>query len=119
MTSFYGFARALGYSFLLACSAVTHASTLDCNDLYVGRIWVEKGQGLKAVVFLNHPNDGSGSYWSYFEGWTADERKEALTLLTAAKAMRHRVNVTTEDPSGCTIQLKSTVVKSLYLTTNP
>lgn len=119
MTNFHGFFRAVSYSLLLACAVSANASTLDCNGVYVGRIWVEKGQGLKAVVFLNHPDDGSGSYWSYFEGWSADERKEALTLLTAAKAMRHRVDVTTEDASGCTIQSQGTVVKRLFLATNP
>lgn len=119
MTFFYDTSRALCYLLLLGCTASAHASTLDCNDVYVGRIWVEKGQGLKAVVFLNHPNDTSGSYWSYFEGWSADERKEALTLLTAAKAMRHRVHVTTEDPSGCSIQSQGTWIKRLFLATNP
>lgn len=95
------------------------ASTLDCQNLYVGRIWIEKGVGLKAVVYLNNPTDSSGAYWSYFEGWSADERKEALTILTAAKAMQHRVNVETENPDGCGLQTGFTVTKQLFLTTNP
>jgi hypothetical protein len=34
-----------------------------------------KGVGLKAVVYLNERTATSGSYWSYFTGWTAEERK--------------------------------------------
>jgi hypothetical protein len=53
----------------------SRASLADCQDLYVGRIWVERGSGLKAVVLLANPTDGGGSYWSYFDNWTADKKK--------------------------------------------
>lgn len=107
--------------FLLAVSAVmpVQASTADCQNLYIGRIWIEKGVGLKAVVYLNHPDDSSGSYWSYFSGWSADERKEALTILTTAKATKHRVNVVTADANGCGLQAGGTVTNQLFLATNP
>lgn len=109
----------LFFVLLLAFSSVSQASTTDCQNLYVGRIWVEKGVGLKAVVYLNNKEDNSGSYWSYFNGWSADERKEALSLLVAAKAAGHRVNVTTENADGCGLQAGGTSTNSLFLTTNP
>lgn len=110
------------YLFLvLVCifSVTSYASTTDCQNVYVGRIWVEKGVGLKAVVYLNHPSNTSGSYWSYFDTWTPDERKDALALLMMAKASQHRVNVVTESTGGCSLQTSSTRTKSLYLATNP
>ena len=106
---------------LLTAIAVepAQANTTDCQNLYIGRIWIEKGVGLKAVVYLNHPDDSSGSYWSYFSGWSADERKEALTILTTAKATKHRVNVVTADANGCGLQAGGTVTNQLFLATNP
>lgn len=96
-----------------------YASTLDCQNLYVGRIWVEKGQGLYAVVFLNHPDDSSGSYWSFFVNWTPEERKSALAMLTTAKVLQHRVHVITEAANGCAIQDGGQHVKSVFLANNP
>jgi hypothetical protein len=110
--------RKLILSTLLCCS-FANASTTDCQNLYVGRIWVEKGHGLRAVVYLNNKDDTSGSYWSYFAGWSADERKEALSLLVAAKAAGHRVNVVTEESDECGLQKGGTVTKTVFLTTNP
>jgi len=100
-------------------SLTVFASTIDCQNLYVGRIWVEKGTGLKAVVYLNAAGNSSGSYWSYFHGWSADERKEALSILMMAKASQHRINVETENQDKCGVQAGGTQMKSLYLTTNP
>jgi hypothetical protein len=100
-------------------SQPTQATTLDCQNLYVGRIWIEKGVGLKAVVYLNNANDASGSYWSYFTNWSPDERKEALTILTTAKASKHRVNVVTENPDSCGLQSGATVTNQIFLTTAP
>ena len=102
----------------LLTSSVVSASTTDCKGLYVGRIWVEKGVGFKAVVYLNNREDSSGSYWSTFAGWAADERKEALSMLMAAKLSGHRLNVTTENSDGCGLQASGTITKELYLTTN-
>jgi hypothetical protein len=95
------------------------AGLSDCQDLYVGRIWVERGVGLKAVVFLANPGDAGGSYWSYFDNWTADEKKSALAVLEAAKLAGHRVHVTTDDTDGCGIISGGTYVKALFLATNP
>ena len=106
-------------SFILFFSVMASASTLDCQNLHVGRIWVEKGVGLKAVVLLNNRGDGSGSYWSYFADWSPDERKEALSMLMTAKAASHRVNVVSENADGCGIQAGSTMMKTIFLTTNP
>jgi hypothetical protein len=103
----------------LLCSGFANASILDCQELYVGRIWVEKGAGLKGVVFLNNKDDGGGSYWSYFVGWSSDERKEALSLLVAAKASGHRVNIATEEADECGIQKGGTYIKSVFLANNP
>ncbi|MBU1620767.1 MAG: hypothetical protein KJ556_04835 [Gammaproteobacteria bacterium] len=103
----------------LLCCGFANASITDCQELYVGRIWVEKGVGLQGVVFLNNKEDGGGSYWSYFVGWSADERKEALSLLIAAKASGHRVNIATEDSDGCGIEKGGTHIKSVYLANNP
>jgi len=103
----------------LLTSSIASASTTDCKGLYVGRIWVEKGVGLKAVVYLNNRGDSSGSYWSYFNGWAPDERKEALSMLMTAKVSNHRLDVTTENADGCGMQAAGTVTKVLHLTTNP
>ena len=109
---------------ILAICALTtwlpaQASTVDCQNLYIGRIWVEKGTGLKAVVYLDEQAATSGSYWSYFTGWSADERKEVLTLLVAAKAAGHRVNVVTANADGCGLQAGGTVTNTVFLTTQP
>jgi hypothetical protein len=111
--------RILIISAVLFFSSLTSASTIDCQNLHIGRIWVEKGFGLRAVVYLNNRGATSGSYWSYFTGWTSDERKEVLSMLMAAKAMNHRVNVVTENSDGCGMQAGGTVTKTIYLATNP
>lgn len=94
------------------------ADLTNCENVYVGRIWVERGHGLRAVVLLNNPGDGSGSYWTYFDNWTAEEKKSALATLTAAKLAGHRVHVTTDDPSGCAVLTGGSQVKMVYLATN-
>ena len=106
---------------LAACfSAPPASATLsDCQDLYIGRIWVERGYGLKAVVFLATPSAGGGSYWSYFDYWTPEERKSALATLQAAKLSGHRVHVTTDNTDGCGILGGGTYVKALFMATNP
>jgi hypothetical protein len=104
---------------VLVLSPTVYASTTDCQNLYIGRIWIEKGIGLKSVVYLNSPNNTSGSYWSSFSGWTPDEKKEALSILLMAKAAQHKVNVTTENTDGCGLQSGYITTKSLYLATNP
>lgn len=107
------------FLFVTAIPTVSFASTTDCQDLYVGRIWINKGEGLHAVVYLNNRNDTSGSYWSYFTGWTPEEKSAALSILMTAKASGHRVNVQTENQDGCGLQTSQTVIKAVYLTTNP
>ena len=104
---------------LLVLSPSVFASTTNCQNLYVGRIWIEKGIGLRAFVYLNAVGDNSGSYWSYFNGWSADERKEVLSILMMAKASQHRVNVVTENSDKCGLKAGGTQTKALYLATNP
>lgn len=95
------------------------ADLTTCENLYVGRIWVERGHGLRAVVLLNAPTDASGSYWMYFDNWSADEKKSALATLTAAKLGGHRVHVTTDEIGGCGLASGGTYAKMVYLATNP
>jgi hypothetical protein len=104
---------------LAAAPVMSHANLSNCTNVYVGQIWVEKGTGLMAVVLLDSPTDGGGSYWSYFAGWSADELKSALAMLTAAKLSQHRVNVVTTEANGCNITVGGTTMKSVYLSTNP
>ena len=104
---------------LLTLSGVANASTTDCKGVYIGRIWVQKGVGLQRVVYLNHPDNASGSYWSNFTGWTAEERQEALALLMAAKASRHKVDVVTGNSDGCGLQAGFTETQAVVLATNP
>lgn len=99
-------------------AAPAFADLNSCQDLYIGRIWVERGSGLKAVVFLNAPTDAGGSYWSFFDYWTADEKKSALATLTAAKLAGQRVHVTTDNTDGCGILSGGTYVKQLFMATN-
>jgi hypothetical protein len=103
----------------MTASASVAASTTDCQNLHVGGIWIEKGQGLKAVVFLNARGDSSGSYWAFFSGWSVDEKKQAFSVLTAAKASNHRVAVETFEADGCGIQSGARELKSIRLTNNP
>ncbi len=96
------------------------ADITNCQDLYVGRIWIEKGSGaLHAVVFLNSPSDIGGSYWVFFSEWTQDEEKATLALFTAAKIAQHRVNLVTTEPGACGINFGGTLAKSIYLANNP
>lgn len=103
--------------FVFASSA--SGTTLDCQGLYVGRIWIERGYGLFGVVFLNNPTDASGSYWQYFTSWTAEDRKSALATLTTAKLTQHRVNVETDEPGACSIQTGNRNMKSVTLANEP
>ncbi|MEX0336414.1 hypothetical protein [Vibrio tubiashii] len=105
--------------FLLVISGSANASLQDCNNLYVGRIVIEKGVGLSRVVYLDHHGNSSGSYWSSFTGWTPDQRSEALSVLLTAKAAQHRVNVETENADGCGLSQGFTVTKTIYLANNP
>lgn len=102
--------------FTLVISTFSYGSISDCQNVYIGRVLVEKGSGLHSVVYLNGPSDSSGSYWSTFVGWSAEEKKDALSVLLTAKAAQLAVNVVTESSDSCGIQTGPTVTKSLYLT---
>ena len=96
---------------------MANANVSDCQNLYVGKIWVEKGTGLAAVVYLNNRGDASGSYWSSFYDWEDADKKEVYSLLLAAKMSNHRVNVVTE--GGCTLNQSGNKTKTVYLTSTP
>lgn len=114
------FFRSLAASLLLCAAPMAALAGLsDCQDVYVGRIWVQQGSGLHAVVLIGSPGDSSGSYWIYFTNWTAEERRAALATLTAAKMAGHRVHVTTTHTSGCGITSDATHGASVFLATNP
>ena len=104
---------------LLLAPFFASASLTDCQNLYVGRVWINKGHGLYAVVYLNKREDSSGSFWSLFTGWTPEEKKAVLSTLMAAKVSGHRVNVETENTDSCGLQTAGTVTKSIHLTTAP
>jgi hypothetical protein len=103
----------------LVAPVMTSASTLDCQNVYVGRIWIEKGHGLYGVVLLNHPADTSGSYWLMFFDWTVDEKKAALAALTTAKISGHRVHVASTEADGCSIQTGQRIAKTIALANEP
>ena len=103
----------------LSISFSVNASTTDCQNLQIGRIWVERGLGLKAVVYLNARGNSSGSYWSYFNTWTGEDKKDVYSLLMAAKLSNHPVNVVTTNSDGCGLQAGGTETREVFLTTNP
>ena len=105
----------------ISCLAAlpVRASLNDCQDVYVGRIWVERGVGLKAVVVLATAEAPGGSYWIFFDNWNADEKKSALAILEGAKIAGHRVHVTTDNVDGCGITVGGTYMKAIFLATNP
>jgi hypothetical protein len=114
------FSRLAPAALLAIVSASPALADLNtCENLYVGRIWVERGSHLRAVVLLNSPSDASGSYWIYFDTWSLDEKKAALATLTAAKLVGQRVHVTTDDATQCAITTGGTHAKAVFLATNP
>lgn len=93
---------------------ISYATLNNCQNLYVGRIAVKKGVGLDKVAFLANPDDKYGAYWVSFDGWTDSEKKYALSILSAAKAAGHRVNVYTEAADGCSITSTYQVARELH-----
>ncbi len=110
---------ALAFLLCLLSPMPARADLLNCENLYVGRIWIEQGQHLHAVVLLANQSDPGGSYWISFSNWSLEEKKAALATLTAAKLSGHRVHVTTHAASGCDIALGWQSMKSLFLSTGP
>ncbi len=87
---------------LLLISVTVNADTSNCLDLYVGAITARSDRTY--VVFKNAKDSTSGSYDQNFDGWPADEKRLAVSLLLSAKMSGHRVNVTTQNANGCGIQ---------------
>ena len=105
--------------FLAALMSEASASITDCQNLYIGRIWLEQGQGLKGAVFLNDPADASGSYWVWFSNFSIEEKKSVLAVLTTAKIMQHRVHIATTETNGCGIQNAQTIATTVLMANSP
>jgi hypothetical protein len=101
----------------LLCANMANADTWNCRDLYVGVMHVTNTS--TTVVFKNARLNGSGSYGQSFNGWTEDNKKTAISLLLAAKASGHRVNVGTAKAGGCGIQQGGGALSYVQLATNP
>jgi hypothetical protein len=94
------------------------ADITNCTDIYVGSMIVNKVDGLKTVVFLNSPLNSSGSYAVFINGWEPEAKKEAMTILTAAKIAQHKVYIQTEAEDGCSINTPGQVLKLVSLRNN-
>jgi hypothetical protein len=90
----------------------------ECIGVYVGRISITN-QGMDKVVFLQKPTDGGGSYWVNFASWDPDAKKEALSILMAAKLSQHRVDLYTTATDSCSIGSPGQTLKEVHLSTNP
>lgn len=99
--------------------SISSAALNTCIGVYVGRISIDSQAGLDKVVFLASPEHGSGSYWVNFNGWDFDAKKQALSILLAAKASQHRVDVYTTAVGSCSIGSPSQTLKQVFLSTNP
>jgi hypothetical protein len=104
---------------MIGAAVPAQADLNNCENLYVGRIWLEQGYGLRAVVLLATPTAPSGSYWMYFDNWSAEERKTALAMLAAAKISGHRVHATTTEAGQCGVSISATFVKTVFLASQP
>lgn len=110
--------RIVLFSLAVLISSNVGASTLDCNDLYVGAINQTKGYA-PHIVFKNNKDDGSGSHVTFLTGMTESEQQTAISILLAAKMSGHRVTVRTTETSGCDIQTGARNLKWVQLTNNP
>lgn len=68
---------------------------------------------------VTHFRLGSGFYWVNFNGWNADAKKEALSVLMAAKLSGHRVDVYTKAADNCSVGLPGQALSQVNLSTNP
>ena len=91
----------------------------NCIGVYVGRIAVDRQIGTHMVVLMNKQTNKGGSYWVNFSGWDKDAKKEALSLLMAAKMSQHRVDVYTTAQDKCSIGTPGQTFKEIHLSTNP
>ena len=89
----------------------------ECIGVYVGRISITN-QGMDKVVFIKSPSDGGGSYWVNFASWDPSAKKEALSILMAAKLSQHRVDLYTKAADSCSIGSPSQTLKEVHLSNN-
>jgi hypothetical protein len=68
---------------------------------------------------MSSRQDTSGSYWVLFTGWDADAKRQALTVLMAAKASGHKVDVYTKAEDRFSIGSPGQVFTEVHLSTGP
>jgi|GEM_PF-1782012 len=100
-------------------SNISCAAFDECLGVYVGRISVNNQNGIDRVVLIASPGDASGSYWVNFSGWDRDAKKEAMSILLAAKASQHRVDIYTTDEDRCGIGSTGKTFSEIHISTNP
>lgn len=106
--------------FLIVIFLTSHqviAAYDTCTGVYVGRISIHHQEGLDKVVLMSSPSDSSGSYWVYFTGWDESAKKEALSVLMSAKALKHKVDVYTSAADKCSIGTPGQVFTEIHLST--
>lgn len=103
---------------LLLLPGTTLAAHVNCMGAYVGRINISAEKGLQNVVFIANHQNGSGSYWVAFTDWDDGAKKEALSVLMAAKLAKHRVDVYTHAADACSIGYPGQVLKNIMLSNN-
>jgi len=106
------------FTFLWFFTFSAYADLNDCTDIYVGSMFVHKADGLNTIVFLNSPVNSSGSYATFMTGWSSEARKEAMSLLTAAKISGHKVYIQTEAEDKCSITSPGQVLTLVALRNN-
>jgi hypothetical protein len=99
-------------------AGVANADISNCSGVYVGMILVEKGAGLSGVTFHNTATATSGSYYLNFNGWSSDDKKAVLGVLTAAKMASQPINIKTEASSECGIDTTFQTLKRVELAPN-
>lgn len=106
---------------LLALSfpTISHAVFDECIGVYVGRISVNSQMGVDKIVLLANPKNTSGSYWINFSGWDREAKQEALSIILAAKAAQHRVDIYTTAEDNCSIGSPGQTLKEVHIATNP
>lgn len=94
---------------LILSATMSYAADVGCSRVYVGTIHIDKDVGLRWVVVKASPTSTSGSRVQYFQNdlaesttyWSPDAKKEALSVLMAAKAMSHPVDISTSSSGDC------------------
>ena len=99
----------------LLTSTQSFAALNECIGVNVGVISIAN-TGMNKVFFLPSSSSSSGnSFWVYFNGWSDDARKEALSVLMAAKLSQHPVDIYTTATDACSIGSPGQVLKEVHI----